>query len=62
MKSDLYRSPNMQPFIQESLAEALQVNLVHNPSKYLGLNFKLRGRRVVDFEDLVERLQTKLQG
>ena len=62
MKSDLYCFPNMHPSIQESLTELLQVNLVHNPSKYLGLNFKLRDRRVVDFEDLVERLQTKLQG
>ena len=60
MKSDLYCFPNMHPSIQESLTELLQVNLVHNPSKYLGLNFKLRDRRVVDFEDLVERLQTKL--
>lgn len=39
--------------------DALQVNLFQNPSRYLGLNFKLKGRRVVDFEDLVVRLQLK---
>ena len=59
-KSYLYFSPNIPSSIQESLTDALQVNLVQNPSKYLGLNFKLKGRRVEDFEDLVERLQEKL--
>ena len=61
-KSDLFCSPNIPSSIQESLADALRVNLVQNPSRYLGLNFKLRGRIVADFEDLVERLQAKLQG
>ena len=49
-------------FEQEGLARQLQVNLVQNPSKYLGLNFKLRGNRVVDFQFLVDKLQSKLQG
>ena len=57
-KFDLFCSPN----IQESLALTLQVNLVQNPCKYLGINFKLRGRRVVDFQDHIDRVQTKLQG
>ena len=61
-KSDLFRSPNILSSIQESLANALQVNLVQNPCRYLGLNFKLRGRRVADFEDLVEILQARFQG
>ena len=47
---------------QETLARDLKVNLVHNPSKYLGLNFKLKGNRIADFHFLVEKLQTKLQG
>ena len=37
------------------------MNLVQNPSKYLGINFKLRGRRVADFEDIIDRVQKKLQ-
>nr|POE55350.1 hypothetical protein CFP56_60122 [Quercus suber] len=47
---------------QEALARKLKVNLVHNPSKYLGLNFKLKGNRIADFHFLVEKLQSKLQG
>ena len=47
---------------QDNLAQTLQVNLVQTPSKYLGLNFKLRGKRVGDFQVLVDRLQPKLQG
>ena len=48
-KSDLFCYPNIPLNTQESLASNLQVNLVQNPSKYLGINFKLRGRRVIDF-------------
>ncbi|KAK7816032.1 putative mitochondrial protein [Quercus suber] len=47
---------------QEHLASALTVNLVSEPSKYLGLNFKLKGKRVVDFHYLVDKLSSKLQG
>ena len=47
---------------QESLARSLQVNLVQNPSKYLGLNFKLRGNRVADFQFLGDKPNSKLQG
>lgn len=61
-KSDLFCSPNISLDDQQSLAAALQVNLVQNPSRYLGINFKFRGRRVADFLDLVDRVQTKLQG
>lgn len=32
------------------------------PSKYLGVNFKFRGGRVADFQFLVEKLNSKLQG
>ena len=48
--------------MQEALAHDLQANLVQNTSKYLGINFKLRGKRIVDFHDLVDRMQAKLQG
>lgn len=48
-KSDLYCSPNMDRGEQEALASDLQVNLVQNPSKYLGINFKLKGGKVADF-------------
>ena len=61
-KFDLYFSPNMSKEDQEFLARSLQVNLVPNPSKYLSLNFKLRGNRVADFQFLVEKLNSKLQG
>ena len=47
---------------QEDLARQLYVNLVQHPSKYLGINFKLRGNRVVDFQFLVDKLQSKLEG
>ena len=61
-KSDLFCSLNMSKDEQECLARQLNVNLVRNPSKYLGLNFKLRGNRVTDFQFLVDKLQSKLQG
>ena len=44
------------------LARLLNVNLVQNPNKYLGQNFKLRGNKVADFQFLVDKLQSKLQG
>ena len=46
----------------EALAQNLKVNLVQNPSKYLGINFKLRGNRVSDFQFLIDKLNSKLQG
>lgn len=58
-KSDLFCSPNIPQEIQVSLSNLLQVNLVQNPSKYLGINYKLRGRKVVDFEDIIDRIQKK---
>ena len=47
---------------QECLARMINVNLVQNPNKYLGQNYKLRGNRVADFQFLVDKLQSKLQG
>ena len=32
------------------------------PSKYLGINFKLRGNRIADFQFLIDKLISKLQG
>ena len=61
-KSDLFCSPNMHPDDQSALAQTLQVNLVQNPSKYLGMDFKLRGNRCADFQFLVDKLQSRLQG
>lgn len=61
-KSDLYCSPNMPRVDQEALAMSLQANLTQTSSKYLGLNFKLGGRRVADFKFLVDKLNSKLQG
>jgi len=46
----------------KALARDLKVNLVQNPSKYLGLNFKLRGSKVADFQFFIEKFQSKLQG
>ena len=60
-KLDLYCSPNMPIEDQESLTQTLQVNLVQNPTKYLGMHFKLKGNRCIDFQFLVDKLQAKLQ-
>ena len=61
-KSDLYCSPNMPRVEQEHLASTLKVNLVIELGKYLGLNFKLKSKRVADFHYLVDKLSSKLQG
>ena len=61
-KSDVFCSPNMPLEEQVGLANSLRVNLVQQPSKYLGVHFKLRGNRVADFQFLVDKLQAKLQG
>ena len=61
-KFDLYCSPNMPIEEQKALAQTLKVNLIQNPSKYLGINFKLRGNKVADFQFLIEKLNSKLQG
>ena len=37
------------------------VTLIFQP-KYLGICFKLRGKRVEDFQDIIDRVQGKLQG
>lgn len=60
-KSYLFCSPNMPKDEQISLPKSLQVNLVLTPSKYLGLDFKLRGKIVSDFQFLVNKLKSKLQ-
>lgn len=44
-----------------ALASSLQVNLVQTPSKYLGINFKLRGKWIVDFQFLVDRINSNFQ-
>ena len=44
------------------LAQNLGVNLVQSPSKYLGLNFFLKGKRIADFRFLVDKMHSKLQG
>lgn len=42
---------------QDALASSLQVNLVQSLSKYLGFDLKLRGKRVADFQFLVDKLK-----
>jgi hypothetical protein len=44
------------------LASSLGVKLVNQPRKYLGINFKLRGSRIGDFQDLIHKITSKLQG
>ena len=61
-KYDLYCSPNIPLPEQEDLARQLHVNLVQHPSKYLGINFKLRGNSVADFQFLVDKLQSRFEG
>ena len=52
-KSDVLCSPNMPMEEKVGLANNLKVNLVQQPSKYLGVHFKLRGNRVADFNFLI---------
>ena len=47
---------------QVSIARSLNVNLVQHPSKYLGINFKLKGNCITDFQFLIDKLNSKLQG
>ena len=46
---------------QSTLAIMLQINLVETPIKYLGLDFKLREKRVADFKFLEDKILSKLQ-
>ena len=61
-KSNLFYSPNMAKERQVSIARSLNVNLIQHPSKYLGINFKLIGNRIADFQFLIDKLNSKLQG
>ena len=47
---------------KSKMAQDLGVKLVSHPSKYLGVNFKLRGNRIADFQDLIGKISSKLQG
>lgn len=51
----------MEEGMKDSLAQILVVNLVQSPNKYLGLDFMLRGKRIADFQFLVEKMSSKLQ-
>ena len=48
--------------VNVNLAQSLQVNLVQSPSKYLRRNLLLKGMRVADFQFLVDKMHSKLQG
>ena len=61
-KSELYCSPNMTNQSKQQLTNLLGVKLVPNPGKYLGFNFKLQGKRIEDFQDLITKISSKLQG
>ena len=54
-KSELFCSPNMLHHDKSNLTNLLGVKLVPKPSKYLGINFKLNGKRVVDFQGLIDK-------
>ena len=62
IKSDLFCSPNMPSEDQSNLARLFQVKLVQAPSKYLGLDIKLKGKRVSDLKFLEDKLLSELQG
>ena len=47
---------------KSNLANFLGVRLVPSPGKYLGVNFKLKGGRTADFQDLIDKVSNKLQG
>jgi hypothetical protein len=61
-KSELYCSLNLTTQQKTKMAQDLGVKLVSQPSKYLGVNFKLRGNRIADFQDLIHKISSKLQG
>ena len=61
-KFDLFCSPNMAKECQVSVAKSLNVNLVQHPSEYLGITSKLRRNRIIDFNFLIDKLHSKLQG
>jgi hypothetical protein len=61
-KLELYCSPNMTTTQKNTLANALRVTLVDHLGKYLGITFKLRGNRIGDFQDLIYKISSKLQG
>lgn len=44
-----------------ALSQVLGVKLVPQPSKYLGVTFKHRGKRVEDFQDLIDKVSARLQ-
>jgi hypothetical protein len=61
-KSKLYCSPNLSTPYQTNLAQQLGVKLVDTPGKYLGINFKLRGNIIGDFQEIIHKVSNKLQG
>ena len=61
-KSELYCSPNLPSTQKANLAHLLGVKSVDTLSKYLGINFKLKGNRISDFQDIIHKVSTKLQG
>ena len=60
--SELFCSPNLSTSHKQNLANSLGVILFEQPRKYLGINFKLRGNRTGDFQDLIHKVTSKLQG
>jgi hypothetical protein len=59
---EIYCSPNMEDQNKIQLAQLLGVQLVPNPGKYLGIHFKFRGNRIGDFQELITKVSSKLQG
>ena len=47
---------------KSNLANLLRVKLVPILGKYLSVNFKLRGNIISDFQELITKVSTKLQG
>ena len=58
-KSELFLNPNFLGSSKEYLSQQLGVKLVDEPGKYLGIIFKLRGRRINGFQDIVEKVAQK---
>lgn len=57
-KSDAFYSANMPMKKQVGLVNTFKVNLVQQPSKYLDVQFKLRGNRVADFQFVITTSKT----
>ena len=61
-KSKIYFSPNIRQEERDEMCEVLGISSTPNLGKYLGFPLKHPGSSSHDFDFVLERVQTKLQG